>query len=62
MKSILDSSFSYTPSDQTDVRKTFAKIRREQLAQIGREEEDAQTHRAAPVTELSVSRPSQPAG
>lgn len=30
MKSILDSSFHYTPSIQTDLRKTFAKIRRQQ--------------------------------
>jgi hypothetical protein len=61
MKSILDSSFKYTPSDQTDVRKTFDKIRREQLARIRPEEEHAQTRRAAPVTEPIVRRPSQPA-
>jgi len=30
MKSILDRSFRYTPSDETDLRKTFARIRREQ--------------------------------
>ena len=30
MKSILDKSFHYTPSAQTDLRKTFARIRREQ--------------------------------
>jgi hypothetical protein len=30
MKSILDRSFRYTSSAQTDVRKTFARIRREQ--------------------------------
>jgi hypothetical protein len=30
MKSILDRSFRYTPSAQTDLRKTFARIRREQ--------------------------------
>jgi hypothetical protein len=29
MKSILDPTFRYTPSVQTDVRKTFARIRRE---------------------------------
>jgi hypothetical protein len=29
MKSILDPTFRYTPSLQTDVRKTFARIRRE---------------------------------
>lgn len=30
MKSILDSSFRYTTSFDTDVRKTFARIRRDQ--------------------------------
>ncbi len=30
MKSILDNSFHYTPSIRTDLRKTFAKIRRQQ--------------------------------
>ena len=30
MKSILDSSFHYTPSICTDLKKTFAKIRRQQ--------------------------------
>lgn len=30
MKSILDSSFKYTPSFDTDVRKTFERVRREQ--------------------------------
>ena len=30
MKSILDRSFRYTPSSKTDLRKTFAKLRREQ--------------------------------
>jgi hypothetical protein len=29
MKSILNHSFRYTPSVETDLRKTFAKIRRE---------------------------------
>ena len=30
MKSILDRSFRYTPSTETDLRKTFARVRREQ--------------------------------
>jgi hypothetical protein len=30
MKSILDPTFRYTPSVQTDIRKTFARVRREQ--------------------------------
>lgn len=33
MKSILDRSFRYTSSAQTDVRKTFARVRREQQMQ-----------------------------
>ena len=60
MKSILDSSFKYTPSSQTDVRKTFARVRLEQQAQIGHEEEHAQIRRAAPVSKLIVRRPAQP--
>ena len=32
MKSILDPSFRYTPSAQTDLRKTFARIRSAQSA------------------------------
>jgi hypothetical protein len=39
MKSILDSSFKYTPSTHTDVRETFCRIRREQEAQIRAEEQ-----------------------
>ena len=30
VKSILDPSFKYTPSSTTDLRKTFARLRREQ--------------------------------
>lgn len=33
MKSILDDSFRYTSSVQTDLKKTFARIRREQREQ-----------------------------
>jgi hypothetical protein len=33
MKSILDPSFRYTKSVETDLRKTFARIRREQRKQ-----------------------------
>jgi hypothetical protein len=29
MKSLLDANFRYTPSDQTDIRKTFARAKRE---------------------------------
>jgi hypothetical protein len=33
MKRLLDPSFKYVPSGQTDLRKTFARIRREQQQQ-----------------------------
>jgi hypothetical protein len=33
MKSLLDPSFRYTKSIDTDIRKTFARIRREQQTQ-----------------------------
>ena len=43
MKSILDPTFRYTKSVETDLRKTFARVRREQrkqeLAQIAANDE-----------------------
>lgn len=33
MKSILDPSFKYIPAADTDLKKTFARIKREQAAQ-----------------------------
>jgi hypothetical protein len=51
MKTILDPSFKYTPSCQTDVRKTFDRIRREQQARIDR---------AVPVTQLVRRRAAPP--
>ena len=50
MRSILDRSFKYTKSVDTDIRKTFARIRREQR-QAQRQDEDA----ARKV--LSIRRP-----
>ncbi|MFO1397729.1 MAG: hypothetical protein U1F48_11760 [Burkholderiales bacterium] len=48
MKSILDPSFRYTPSTATDVRKTFARVRREmQRAQAARR--DAEPARVVPL-------------
>jgi hypothetical protein len=41
MKSILDPTFRYTPSVETDVRKTFARIRRESRAQDAKAVADA---------------------
>ena len=39
MKSILDPSFKYTPSISTDVRKTFAKVLREERLKAKQKEE-----------------------
>jgi hypothetical protein len=50
MKSILDRSFQYTPSAQTDLKKTFARIRREQRAQ------DAANDRAAVEARLKIAQ------
>lgn len=38
MKSILDPSFKYVPAAATDIRKTFARVRREQAAAKRKEE------------------------
>jgi hypothetical protein len=44
VKSILDSSFRYTNSVETDLRKTFARIRREQRAmQQSRQKAEAES-------------------
>lgn len=51
MKSILDPSFQYTPSAQTDLRKTFARIRREQKRQ-----QEVPAARAEARAPASVSR------
>jgi hypothetical protein len=45
MRSILDSSFRYTPSSETDVRKTFERIRREQQQAQIQEEQVTQIRR-----------------
>ena len=39
MKSVLDPTFRYTPSTHTDLRKTFARLRREARAQAAQHEE-----------------------
>ena len=44
VKSILDSSFRYTNSVETDLRKTFARIRREQrVMQQSRQKAEAES-------------------
>ena len=39
MKSVLDPTFRYTPSIHTDLRKTFARLRREARAQAVQQDE-----------------------
>jgi hypothetical protein len=60
MKSIFDSSFKYTPSFQTDVQKTFDRIRREQQAQI-LQEGQARIRRPPAVTKPIARLPAPPA-
>ena len=50
MKSILDRSFQYTPSAHTDLKKTFARVRRELRAN------EAANDRATAEANLKVSR------
>jgi hypothetical protein len=60
MKSIFDSSFKYTPSFETDVQKTFDRIRREQQTQIRREDQ-AHTRPPTGVTKIIGGGPARPA-
>jgi hypothetical protein len=45
MKSILDKSFKYTNAASTDIRKTFARVRREQQQQRDLEEREKKLNR-----------------
>lgn len=55
MKSILDRTFRYTASDRTDVRKTFARVRREQqLEQQARARTEAEA--LSKVSPIRVTR------
>ena len=38
MKSILDRTFRYTPSFNTDLKKTFARVQRERRAELDKSE------------------------
>jgi hypothetical protein len=52
MKSILDPTFQYTPSASTDLRKTFARVRREMRK---RERADAETSaKVSPIFDRQV--------
>lgn len=49
MKSILSKSFQYVPAASTDIRKTFAKIRRQQKEAEARKQEASKNVRAIKV-------------
>ena len=52
MKTILDSEFRYRPSFDTDIKKTFEKIRRQQ--QQAREQQLAKDRQAKAHSEVQV--------
>jgi hypothetical protein len=58
MKHILDSSFRYKPSFDTDVRKTFEKVRRQQQVQERdqKAESDAKTSSVTRVKVLQLDQ------
>ena len=49
MKSILHPSFRYISSANTDIRKTFARIRREGKVQTGRKPDENDSSKGTPV-------------
>ena len=51
MKSILDDSFRYTSSADTDIRKTFARIRREQRQQARAQADGENPRKVFPLRE-----------
>jgi len=52
MKSILDPTFNYTPSASTDLRKTFARVRRE-MRKTARAEAEASA-KVSPIFERQL--------
>lgn len=54
MKSVFDRSFHYTPAVQTDIRKTFARIRRE-IREKERVREMAETETLAKVSPIKAA-------
>ena len=54
MKTVFDSSFRYTRSLETDVRKTFERVRRQQRQVRGREQAMSQRE-----TKVTVLKPEQ---
>lgn len=53
MKSILDATFRYVPSFKTDLRETFARIRRDVRKEV---EEAVVEHGGAGVNVVSITR------
>jgi hypothetical protein len=56
MKSILDPSFRYVPSTQTDLRKTFARVRRELARARGPQPPSRDATRAGRVVPLARAK------
>lgn len=56
MKSVFDPSFKYRPSIETDVRKTFERIRRELQAQRNREVPAANSDGEVKIIQLEPSK------
>jgi hypothetical protein len=61
MKTVFDSSFKYRPAIETDVRKTFERIRRELQAQRNRAAPAANSDEALKVIQLEPSSGRLPA-
>jgi hypothetical protein len=60
MKSILDPSFKYRPSTQTNLRKTFARVRRE--LQVGPDRPAPAAERPIAVKLLKLEQAKREAG
>ena len=58
MKSVFDPSFKYRPSFETDVRKTFEKLRREQQADRRKEAVAANADITVKVVKLGQTKKS----
>jgi len=57
MKSVFDRSFHYTPAVQTDIRKTFARVKRElREKERARELAEAEaSHKVSPIKAKNVA-------
>ncbi len=51
MKSILNPEFRYVPSTSTDIRKTFARVRRDMAVQAERDKQEAEA-KVAPIRKV----------